>query len=481
MSGRTFGGGGGVDIAYSDVYLDKGFTGPENRGGVYARTLQPQALDYPGERSGAVATPDIRIQGLSRVIGPVAGPDNNGLGAIESGEFDPQDFFMGTEAKILGGIFLQDIVEGSTDLTHGVPTITSRQDGDQQITRLNFAPTLKSDPDNIFKPDPRENTNEPIGSMLIDATVITDLANPLASTTTIDGDIRGFTMSMLGDEFPLVDLHFRRLRFHSETGEEGTVEPDIDSVTFPDGSILHFLQELQDLLTFGDSGPEIEVTPTEVSALVTVPIPSIEIGVFSLQNLAFSAGLVIPFSGQPARARFAFCSREDPFLVSVMIFGGGGWFALALGLDGLESFEAGIEAGVCCSVDLGVASGSVEMMLGIYFFVGDDGSGTDKAVLEGYFRMFGEVEVMCIASVSMEAYIGFTYDFESNKVGGMASITLTVEVLCFSGSVTVSIERHFGGEGDPTFGQMLPADEGDPAHSRYWTDYCSAFAPSLPQ
>ena len=34
---------------------------------------------------------------------------------------------------------------------------------------------------------------------------------------------------------------------------------------------------------------------------------------FSLTNLAFNAGVAIPYNGDPVRFDFSFCSRENPF------------------------------------------------------------------------------------------------------------------------------------------------------------------------
>jgi hypothetical protein len=58
---------------------------------------------------------------------------------------------------------------------------------------------------------------------------------------------------------------------------------------------------------------------------------------------------------------------------------------------------------------------------------------------------------------------------------GSASLTVKVEVLFFSTSVTISAERQFAGSnGDPTFVDVmgLEADGTSPD----WSEYCLAFA-----
>ena len=86
-----------------------------------------------------------------------------------------------------------------------------------------------------------------------------------------------------------------------------------------------------------------------VNAGYTLGIPSIAVGMFSLQNISLSAELNLPFTGKPVRARFALCDRENPFLLTVSMFGGGGFFRIGTGLDGIESFEAALEFGALAS------------------------------------------------------------------------------------------------------------------------------------
>ena len=70
--------------------------------------------------------------------------------------------------------------------------------------------------------------------------------------------------------------------------------------------------------------------------------------------------------------------------------------------------------------------------------------------------------------------MGLTYEFGSGKVIGKATITVEVEVLFFSASVSITAERKFAGsKGDPTFADALgPYVEPDCP----WISYCQAFA-----
>ena len=78
-----------------------------------------------------------------------------------------------------------------------------------------------------------------------------------------------------------------------------------------------------------------------------------------------------------------------------------------------------------------------------------------------------------IISVSVELYIGLSYESDKGKphggfLYGTASIKVKIKIVFFSISVSISIEREFAGS-DPTFVEMIgPGD---------WGEYCGAFAP----
>ena len=137
---------------------------------------------------------------------------------------------------------------------------------------------------------------------------------------------------------------------------------------------LAFVDTIRRLLPadgFSDP-PAITVTPEGIQAGFSLGIPTVGVGVFSLQNLSLSAALSLPFVGKPAGLRFALSSREHPFLVTVTLFGGGGFFALGVSAAGVEEIEASIEFGGNISLNLGVASGGVYVMAGVYFKMSDE-------------------------------------------------------------------------------------------------------------
>lgn len=406
------------------------------------------------DRAGGLVNPDMSIGGLSRKLGPVGGD----VKTLIPASFDPKTFFKG--AKILGGIKLEDIVEVVSFATGSIPklnTNTIYPGGDTSQppqaleTTLHFVPDLKKDePLHVFDPETDGAT------MTIDAKFHTPILPPGEPTYEIVGDLRNFRVNLLGDEDParLIQLSFNQLKFTTKNGKKPNIDVDIRDVQFV--GILAFVQTLKDFLKLGGTGPNIDITPTQVTAGFAIPIPTVGVGVLTIQNIAFGAALTIPFTGKPARVRFNFSEREDPFLVTVIGLGGGGFFAIALGLDGLEVLEMSIEVGASVALNLGVASGEVHALVGLYFKLeridasptpAPDGTPEhDQASLTGYVRLGGSLDVLGIVSVSIELYLGLTYEFSpANELWGQAKLTIEVEVLMFSKTFEFSVEKRIPG------------------------------------
>ena len=166
--------------------------------------------------------------------------------------------------------------------------------------------------------------------------------------------------------------------------------------------------------------------------------------------------------------RFAFCERHQPFTLTVSLFGGGGFFAIEIGLDGVKKVEASLEFGASIALDLGVASGSACIMGGVYYQGGEKGF-----MLVGYFRAAGCLTVLGFISVSVELYIALGYASKNSGLDheghlwGEASVSVKVKIAFFSVSVKISITREFAGS-DPKFIDCVSVPQ--------WIEYCNAFA-----
>lgn len=283
-----------------------------------------------------------------------------------------------------------------------------------------------------------------------------------------------------------LELNFEKIEFSVDTGAKMDVDVLLSDIKFV--GPLSFVETLKDLIPldgFSDP-PYLDITAKGIDAGFSVALPNIAVGMFSISNISLGAGFTVPFIGQPLSVRFNFCTREQPFNLTVSMFGGGGFFGVTISPDGVQILEAAFEFGASVSIDFGVASGGVEVMAGIYFRMEQD-----AASLTGYFRLGGHVSVLGLISASLELYLELRYEFETGKAIGKAQLTIEVEVFFFSADVTITCERKFAGSnGDPTFRQLVgfdpslslaeelaqiktgPADATDYA----WREYCDAFA-----
>lgn len=479
-----------VVISLHPQFLNGGFQPSSNPGYVWAKLVDavPLSFDGSGDKSGAVVTPNIQIGGLSRNLGLIGG-------SVDSvpDTFDPDQFFSG--AKILGGLMLAEIIKAAT-LGDGrkTPKITNHviyPGGNNTLppqsleTRLDWKPEVKGDPLGIF---------EPTSSTLLEVkgVFITPLDPPGEPSFKISGDLRSFWVNMLGNGSTLfLRLHFTKIVFTAQTGKKADVDVDIDQTEF--AGCLEFVNSLKDYLKNLGGGLSIDLTPTQVSAGLNLPIPSVTVGILSIQNISLGIKLVIPFTGNPARMRFNFCERENPFLLTVFAIGGGGFFAIEVGLDGVERLEAALEFGASMALDIGVASGKIYITGGIYFEMEKVGQPDETVALTSYIRMGGSLKIIGLITLSVEFYLGMTFQKPPNELWGQAKLTVKVEVLFFSASVEMKVERRIAG-GDGSEGALaggresgmlrlaamsgsdLPSTFEDLVSQDEWAEYCRAFA-----
>jgi hypothetical protein len=227
--------------------------------------------------------------------------------------------------------------------------------------------------------------------------------------------------------------------------------------------------------------------PASASASVSrsPKLAPIGLGVFSLENIALNTSLTIPLTNAPLAFTFSFSSQQNPFTVTVDLIGGGGYFEIAADVQqGLIELTFEIQAGVSASIDLGLASGSVSLMIGVLLQFG-----TQSNEITGYFRADGELTVLRLISLHVTFYLGLTYDFNSNTLWGEADVTVEVSVLFFDKSVTLTMRKQFAVPGSShsvqaaRLGAAGPRDQlpGRPAFGSImsesdWQTYANAFA-----
>ena len=456
---QVSGGSGAISIEYYPPYLAAGL-GP---GEVFARkTGGTLPVQFQGNQSGGVATPNLTVSGLSRKFGTVSGttPDN-----VANGNYQPADIFNDPDAKLFGCIPLAELIDALAGGEASAPILQTQRLPDGIQTTLEFNPHAKGFDGGFVTLGFNGNAAT---ALSLKATILTKLSGAPPEIT-IHGELNDFTLSLAN----VVGITISKFAFDAPAGQKMnvTVEMPDSSDTGPlmflgDLSFLNTLRKFIPSNGFQDP-PSLDITSEGITAGYSLPIPSIGVGVFSLENIRLSAALVLPFvASTPLRFRFAFCEREHPFLITVSLLGGGGFFGLEVGPDGVEMLEASIEVGANVSIDVVVASGNVHIMAGVYLkldFV------HKASQLTGYLRAGGSLDVLGLISASVEFYLGFTYFFGPEcEIAGEATVTIEVHVLFFSASVSASLRRQFA---DPTvsFQDLIDTQQ-------VWDDYCDAFA-----
>ena len=457
-------------IEYDDIFRKNGLGG-DNRGEVIAKlTKGSLPLDFgnQGDRAGALLQPNMAIGGLSRQQGPVGGGK---LDEVAAGTFDPKNFFAGglTQAKLFGVFTLDQVlkrIDGATE--DEMPRIVTDTTGGRLKATMTWRPKPDSYPP---KPDSKFVVDENSVVELI-TTVETNGGTPKSDVT---AQLKEFELHLLPPA-RFIELDFERVKFTAVAGRKPDVDVVLREIRFV--GVLSFVQRLRELIPidgFSDP-PALEVSPSGITSSYSLALPDLAVGVFNLQNLRLGAGFAIPFQAGPLYVRFNFSERHEPFGLTVSLFGGGGFFALVIDPDGVQMLEAALEFGASVSVDLGVASGGVHVMAGIYFkFETEKG-----ATLSGYFRLGGNVSVLGLISMSVELYLSLTYEGASGKAAGRAKLTVEIDVFLFSESVEITCEKKFGGSAnDPTFRELMEPYE-DPDFPgeivNPWHDYCGAYA-----
>lgn len=466
-----------VLVRFAETYKANGFFG-ENQGELFLTLDESEnfGLEFgdqvKSDAIGGLATPSMAILGLSRIMGPVSAQRPTGgqsvedkLENIKRNEFNPLDFFK--DARMLGGIKLTDILDNVLSVPgladKSVPKLVSTERDNKMEASFTWeTDKVKGDPLGLFVPHYEGRTK-----LTMRGIVSAPLDGSGAPTFNATATLVKFRINLFG----FITIWFDELRFTAQTGAKPDVavelHPGDRMVEF--GGPLEFVNDLRSIIPsngFSDP-PGLTVTPSGISASYSINIPSLAVGIFALEHLSLGAGFLLPFDSKPVEVRFNFAERQRPFSLTVSLLGGGGFFAIGIGTEGVREIEAALEFGAALSISLGVASGSVEIKAGIYFHWK-----TQTVELVGYVRLHGELSVLGLisASLTFNLQLGYTKENGRQVVWGEASIEVEIEILFLSFSVSVSCRREFGGsDSDPKFFELIP-------DQATWNTYCDAFA-----
>lgn len=437
--------------------------------GVFA-TVDKLDVEFQAQKAGGFATPNLDVNLLSRARGPIAGTAAD----AENDHFDPTSFFGKGVGELFGTFDLTELLlSGPLAGSAPIMATTTNDDGaggKLVETTIDWTPpSLHESASGVAKFTPQADSTLTVHG-LIQKRLPASGADPAAGAPTFSftGTLTNFDVTILD-----VEVKFQSFAFSAKNGGKPNIDVSLQSPPMDFTGDLKFVDDLTSAIPpglFGD-GPSIDLVdqPLGVRAGFAVALPPIEVGVFALSDVALGAALTLPFlDGKPV-LDFNVSRRDHPFLVAVAIFGGGGFFHMQVDTAGMKELEAALEFGATASIDIGVASGGVHMMAGIYFSLQRKNGGDLASTLSGYLRMGGSLSVLGLITVSVEFNLTFTYDSGQDKAYGRATLTVEVDVAFFSKSVELTVERGFGGSGDPKFGDLFTT----PA---IWSEYALAFA-----
>lgn len=412
-----------------------------------------RAVHLPAQLAGGVARPSIGVGALSRSLGAVP-PGIDDLASIA------QKLFAGQgPGTLLGSISLDQVIGTITSLDQ-LPKIRRQQNAAGTDITFDWSPPLKPAGPLVLRE----------GAALSLSTTLHMTAGPNGNSQphfSVQGTLSNFAINFAD----VVEVNFSSIEFSAEQGKQVTVRPS--GVWLQLRNELEFLNALADLLPangFND-GPTLAITPRGVTAGYSLGLPSAGIGIFSLEQVVLSAGVTVPFDDSPAAVRLAFSERAHPFLTTVSMIGGAGFFALEVDTTGVQRIEGSIEVGANMTVDLAVVSANVHVMAGFYFGL-KHVDNVDKIDFSAYLRIGGAVELLGIAGISVDVNLSMTLEMSGDKptsIGGRASVVVSVHLLMFSKSLCLSTEKHFAiAANDPSFDDLVSQDD--------WETYCRAFA-----
>jgi hypothetical protein len=240
----------------------------------------------------------------------------------------------------------------------------------------------------------------------------------------------------------LVEIDFDSISFSASSGSKPSVNVSISQVKFK--GMLLLLEQIESILNTLGKGLSFSIGTADIEVSYSFALPEISVGAFNLINVATEFDFILPYesvpndaTNQPISFGFALSSKEAPFILSISIFGGTGYFGMTVSARGVEDIEALLGFGGYLGFDMaGIASGTLTLMAGIYY----QKVGRNSATLTGWITASGSLNVADVVTVSVIFTISLTY-YGNGVLSGSASVTVNVSVLGVGVSYTLTLGK----------------------------------------
>lgn len=309
--------------------------------------------------------------------------------------------------------------------------------------KYDYAATIKGDLGDlkeIFDLDLPPNAPATARQLVLNSHTVVDVLKGGAPETKVNGSFPPFKVALFGKVLNAVTLHFDGPVFESNNGQPPNLKLRVRNVEI--GEQLKFLEDLKNSLGLGeDTGLGIDTMrePIGIRVRYGIGIGTIGLGAASFLNVNLNASVALPFeSGPAARFMIALSSRDNPFMISIFPFGGGGYFGLEADAKKLIAFEASFDFGGVAAFGFGPLQGMGRLTTGLFVRKTAEGS----AELEGQFYAGGSARIACFGvsaalSVRMRQANG-------GQMCGSAYYTFGFRVLIKTIEFTVPVWRQEG-------------------------------------
>lgn len=215
---------------------------------------------------------------------------------------------------------------------------------------------------------------------------------------------------------------------------------------------LQFLTEAMASLMPSGSGLTVTpLLPAGISVSMSLPLPDVTTGACTLTGLSLNFHFDLSVADGFEVQTGIWLSRPDrPFGLAITFLGGGGWIGVDMGYKPpVFSTHAsfGISAGAFAAINLGdIARGSA----GLLFTAAIDyrrsfGAGDEGAVAFSVgILIWGEFDVLSIASASLRIVLRITYD--GHSMLGYGSVSVSIRICwCYTLDVNRSFQKQLAG------------------------------------
>lgn len=465
--------GGELDVGYDDRFDP---VHPEaNPAELYLKVNNSPHLNFAAlgaDKSGGVATPNMKIGAISRTNGPVG--DN--VDAIALGDFEPDGFFP-DDAKLLGGVKMGDVLAKSPVVT--TDSFCDGSPGGSRSSMPKFGVSYEMDDQDsgggvegehkvCFLLDWQTNKLKSFNPAF---EVGPDSCLRLQTTVCIGGESKIEATQQRGRitdcKFTIpkvVRLHFeyfdfervegRPLRFDVKFAEKDGLEL-LDALKWIHKLISAIKSFVGGLFGGGKGGGigdyfDYDISPLAVKLFFALKIPDLELNALTLSNMKLRLGIELPLLGDDGTLIIVeFCTRKDPFGITVPPFGGGGFFGIGFVTDELRRVEGAFEFGGRFEPNIIGAKGEVYVMAGVYYGMKVI-DGANRHELAAYLRAGGSMKIIRLVHISVEFYLVLMYiadesSPDDNSLCGEATVKVEVSIGFFSAGVSLNFRKCFRG------------------------------------